>query len=201
MLLCADERAAAADLASGALACPSCGAGRLRVWGYGRERVIRMHGGERRRLRARRGRCRSCGATHLLVPSWAVPRRADGAAVIAAAAARSALHGAGTARLGGQLGVPASTVRGWLRRLRGRAGQLLQEASSTFGRLVAVAVTAEGRDPSPPGPTGSTLGDALAAVTACAIAAIEWHGHSERDFGALAGRFGLAAALAPAPGS
>ncbi|HET9974101.1 MAG TPA: DUF6431 domain-containing protein [Streptosporangiaceae bacterium] len=201
MLLCTDAEAAAADLASGALACPSCRAGRLRAWGYGRERVIRLHGGERRRLRARRGRCRSCGSTHLLTPSWAVPRRADGAQVIARAAARSVLHGTGTARLGAQLGVPAATVRGWLRRLRGRAGQLLQEASSSFGLLVAVAVTSEGRDPSPPGPTGSALGDALAAVAACALAAIGWHGYPERDFGALAGRFGLAAALAPAPGS
>jgi hypothetical protein len=201
MLLCTDERAAAADLASGALACPSCRAGRLRAWGYGRERAVRLHGGGRRLLRARRGRCRACGATHLLVPSWAIPRRADGAAVIAAAAARSALHGTGTGRLGAELGVPAATVRGWLRRLRGRAGQLLQEASSSFGRLVAVAVTPEGRDPSPPGPTGSALGDALAAVAACALAAIAWHGYRERDFGALAGRFGLAAALAPAPGS
>ena len=33
MLLCADAAAASAGLASGALACPSCGAGRLRAWG------------------------------------------------------------------------------------------------------------------------------------------------------------------------
>lgn len=97
--------------------------------------------------------------------------------MIARAAARSALHRTGTAGLGAELGVPASTVRSWLRRLRGRAGQLLQEASSSFGLLVAVAVTREGRDPSPPGPTGSALGDALAAVAACALAAIGWHGY------------------------
>jgi hypothetical protein len=41
VLLCADADAAAADLASGALACLSCGTERLRAWGYGRERVIR----------------------------------------------------------------------------------------------------------------------------------------------------------------
>jgi hypothetical protein len=160
-----------------------CGPG-----GYGRERVIRLSGGERRRLRARRGRCRACSATHLLIPSWAVPRRADGAGVIARATARSVLHGTGTARLGAELGVPGATVRGWLRRLRGRAGQLLQEASSSFGRLVMVAVTREGRDPSPPGPTGSALGDALAAVAACAMAAIGWHGHPGHDFGMPASR-------------
>ena len=200
MLLCADPAAALADLASGALACPSCGAGRLRAWGYGRERVIRVHGGTRR-LRPKRGRCRSCRATHILLPSWAVPRRADSAVVIARAAALTALHGTGTARLGAQLGVPAATVRGWLRRLRARAGQMLREATAEFGRLVAVIETPEGRDPCPPGPAGSVLGDALALVIACALAAIRWHGRAEADLDALIGRFGLAAALAPAPGS
>ena len=200
MLLCADTAAALADLASGALACPSCGAGRLRAWGYGRERVIRVHGGTRR-LRPRRGRCRSCRATHILLPSWAVPRRADSAVVIARAAALTALHGTGTARLGAQLGVPAATVRGWLRRLRARAGQMLREATAEFGRLVAVIETPEGRDPCPPGPAGSVLGDALALVIACALAAIRWHGRAEADLDALIGRFGLAAAIAPAPGS
>jgi len=59
----------------------------------------------------------------------------------------------------------------------------------------------EGRDPCPPGPTGSVLGDALALVAACAHAAIAWHGRKTGEFEALLGRFGLAAALAPAPGS
>jgi hypothetical protein len=201
VLLCADADAVPGDLASGMIACPSCTTGRLRAWGYGREREIRMPGGRRRRLRPPRGRCRSCGATHILLPSWAVPRRADGVAVIARAAAASVLHGTGTARLGADLGVPAATVRGWLRRLRARAGQLLQEATSEFGRLTAIAVTPEGRDPSPPGPAGSPLGDALALVAACAHAAITWHGRRPADLYALIGRFGLAAALAPAPGS
>jgi Domain of unknown function (DUF6431) len=199
MLLCADAGDASADLASGVLACPSCGTGRLRSWGYGRERVIRVPGGTRA-LRPRRARCRSCSATHVLLPSWALPRRADSAGVIARAAAASVLHGTGTARLGAELGVPAATVRGWLRRLRSRAGQLLQVAASDFGRLVAVIETGEGRDPCPPGPTGSVLGDALALAAACAHAAIRWHGRSPGDFEALLGRFGLAAALAPAPG-
>jgi transposase-like protein len=121
--------------------------------------------------------------------------------VIARAAAASVLHGTGTARLGAELGVPAATVRGWLRRLRERAGQLLQEATAEFGRLVAVIETPEGRDPSPPGPTGSRLGDALALVAACSVAAVRWHGRAEADLEALAGRFGLATALTPAPGS
>lgn len=200
MLLCADAGDASAGLASGLLACPSCRAGRLRAWGYARERVIRAPGGTRV-LRPRRARCRSCAATHVLLPAWALPRRADSAGTVARAAALSVLHGTGTARLGALLGVPAATVRGWLRRLRSRAGQLLQEATSEFGRLVAVVVTPEGRDPGPPGPTGSALGDALAMTAACAHAAITWHGRQAADFEALLGLSGLAAALAPAPGS
>jgi hypothetical protein len=66
---------------------PSCGTGRLRAWGYGRERIIRALGGERRRLRPRRGRCRSCGATHILLPAWSAPRRADAVGMIARASA------------------------------------------------------------------------------------------------------------------
>ena len=110
MLLCADEEAAAAALASGMLACPSCRSGRLRSWGWGRERAVRVPGGTRR-LRPRRGRCRSCGATHVLLPAWTVPRRADSTGTIASAAALSALDGTGTARLGARLGVTAATVR------------------------------------------------------------------------------------------
>ena len=113
----------------------------------------------------------------------------------------SALHGIGSARLGAELSVPPATVRGWLRRLRVRVSEMLQEATASFGFLVAVIETPEGRDPSPPGPTGSVLGDALAAVAACAHAAIRWHGRPQAGLDALIGRFGLAAALAPAPGS
>jgi hypothetical protein len=45
------------------------------------------------------------------------------------------------------------------------------------------------------------LGDALAAVAACARAAVRWHGYAEQDRDALIGRLGLAAAPAPVPGS
>jgi len=109
VLLCADADAAAADLASGVLACPSCGAGRLRPWGRGRERVIRLRNGARARLSPRRGRSGSCAATHILLPSWMAARRADAVGVIAAAAVASALHGTGTARIGADLDVPAAT--------------------------------------------------------------------------------------------
>ena len=134
-----------------------------------------MAGGRRERLRLRRGRCRSCRATHLLLPSWAVPRRADSAGVIAQAAALSVRHGAGSVRLGAQLGVPPGTVRGWLRRLRARAGQLLQEATARFGFLVVVIETPAGRDPGPAGADG-LVRRRRAGRRRRAHAATRWHG-------------------------
>lgn len=85
-------------------------------------------------------------------------------------------------------------MRGWLRRLRSRAGELRQDATAALGRLTA------GRDWPCLAPCETPLGDALAAVIACAAAAITLHGRHERDLDALLGLFGLAAALAPAPG-
>ncbi len=92
--------------------------------------------------------------------------------MIARVAAASAPHGTGTAQLGAEPGVPAATVRGCLRRLRKRSGQMPQEASAEFGRLVAAIETPQGRDPCPPDPAGSPLGDALTLVIVSASAAI-----------------------------
>ena len=126
VLLCLDAGAVAADLAAGTLACPSCQAG-LAPWGYGRERAVRLRGGRTTRLRPRRARCRSCRRTRILLPAWCAPRRADGIEVIGAAAGL-AMAGAGHRPVAAALGVPAGTVRGWLRRLRARAGQLRAHA-------------------------------------------------------------------------
>jgi len=194
VLLCADAAAASADLAGGLLACPSCGAGRLRRWGHGRERAIRLPGGATARLRPQRARCGSCRRTHILLPSWCAPRRADAIEVIGTAAVTAALHGAGSARIGADLGVPAATVRGWLRRLRSRAEAIRQDAMFQLGFI-------GGSDPALPAPSGSPLGDALSAVAAAAHAAITGYGFTTADLWPLLGRFGLARYLAPAPGS
>ena len=190
MLLCADAAAASADLAGGLLACPSCGTGQLRRWGRARERVIRLLGGASARLCPQRARCRSCGRTHILLPSWCAPGRADGIEVIGTAAA-AALAGAGCGRIGQELGVPASTVRGWLRRLRSRAGEMRQDAMFQLGFI-------GGADPVLPEPSGSPLGDALNAVAAATHAAITGHGLARADLWPLLGRYGLARHLAPA---
>jgi hypothetical protein len=98
----------------------------------------------------------------VLLPARLLLRRADEAAVIGAGLAAAGL-GQGHRRVAALLGVPDGTVRGWLRRLAGRAG-LVREA---FTRAAA-GLSA---DPVPPGPCGSPLGDAVAAVAAAASAA------------------------------
>jgi Domain of unknown function (DUF6431) len=192
VLLCADAVAASADLEGGLLACPSCGTGRLRRWGHGRERAIRLLNGKTARLRPRRARCACCGRTHVLLPSWCAPRRADAVEVIGTAAAAS-LAGAGCGRISADLGVPPATVRGWLRRLRSRAEAMRQDAMHQLGFI-------GGADPALPEPSGSALGDALSAVAAAAHAAITGYGFTRADLWPLLGRFGLARYLTPAPG-
>jgi transposase-like protein len=190
VLLCADAAAASADLAGGRLACPSCGMGRLARWGYGRERVIRLLGGATARLRPDRARCRSCRRTHILLPSWCAPRRADAIEVIGTGLA-AALRGAGCTRIGADLGVPPATVRCWLRRLRFRAEEMRCFAMFQLGVI-------GGTDPALPGPAASPLHDALNAVAAAAHAAIAGDGFGLADLWPLLGRFGLARHLAPA---
>ena len=100
----------------------------------------------------------------MLLPSWCAPRRADGTEVIGTAAA-AALAEAGCGRIEQELGVQAWTVRGWLRRLRYRAGEMRQDVMFQLGFI-------GGADPLLPEPCGSPLGGALSAVAAAAHAAI-----------------------------
>jgi len=94
-------------------------------------------------------------------------RRADGVAVIGAALlAKEA--GEGHRAIAAGNGRPASTVRGWLRRLGRRADQLrvlftglLHELDPAAGSLL---------------PTGTVAADALAAVGAAAAAAVRRFG-------------------------
>jgi transposase-like protein len=109
VMVFADQPRVEAELVGGRLRC-LCG-GRLRPWGHARERVVRGVG----RLRPRRAKCRDCGRTHVLLAEWCLLRRRDGVAVIGAALAAKAA-GIGHRSIAERLGVPADTVRGWLRR-------------------------------------------------------------------------------------
>ena len=162
-------------LAAGEIGCPRCGDGVLTGWGHARSRWI---DGLADSLRPRRARCRSCRATHVLLPVTVLLRRAYAAERIwAALTARS--NGEGHRRIGVSLGVPAATVRGWLR----RAAQRLEAMRALF---LTVAVTA-GVDVRIPDTFGCAWRAALAAV-AIATAAIRFR------FGAA----GLLGAVTPA---
>jgi hypothetical protein len=93
--------------------------------------------------------------THVLLPVTLLLRRAYVADLIWAAVVVKAAGG-GHRLIGARLGIPASTIRGWLRVITGRA----QVVRHWF---VAVAVTA-GVDVSVPRATGSGCGDVIAAV-------------------------------------
>ncbi len=69
-----------ADLVAGQVTCPACG-GVLAPWSFGRRRSLRGEAGAVE-LRPRRGRCRKCRRTHVLVPDVALARRVDVVAVI-----------------------------------------------------------------------------------------------------------------------
>jgi hypothetical protein len=150
-----------ADLAAGTLACPDCG-GRLTPWGHARSRQVRMLDGVRS-FTPRRACCRGCATTHVLCPSWSVPRRRDAAEVIGQALSDAA-RGEGHRPIAMRLGRPPATVRGWLRAARARAGILRASGTRWLYAL----------DPevAPVTPAGSELGDAIEAVVLAARALV-----------------------------
>lgn len=150
----------------GLLACPGCSAP-LSPWGFARSREVRMRHGTRS-VRPRRALCHGCGATHVVCPSWSVPRRRDGAEVIGEALLRAA-GGEGHRRIARRLGRPPGTVRGWLRAGRSRAQSLRMSASRLVVSLdhELVAVT----------PAGSSLGDAVEAIMLAVRAWVLRFGH------------------------
>lgn len=149
-----------ASLLKGALVCPACD-GSLGPWGWARRRLLRGGDG-RRAVRPRRARCVACGASHVLLPVFALVRRADLVDVIGAALAAKA-KGVGARSIAAGLGRPVETVRGWLRRFADRAPVL----RSWF----TVLLVDTGVDPIPPAVTASPFADAVAAVLGAAVAA------------------------------
>ncbi|MGH3181451.1 MAG: hypothetical protein ACRDOE_06030 [Streptosporangiaceae bacterium] len=158
-----------ARLRSGQLPCP-CGAA-LRPWGRARPRRIAAFGGLVL-VRPRRGICRGCGRSHVLLPAWLLSRRRYSAPVIfsalslaaaglkvAAVAARLRLPVPG--RPGQWWHVPVSTARSWLSRFAGRAERLRQEL---MGLLPLV--DPQGRAVTPSGSLSAGALAALDAVTA-----------------------------------
>ena len=107
-----------AAMASGRLRCSGC-EGKLRPWGFARRRWVRDRA-RYQRFRPRRARCTACLRTHVVLPEWLLVRRLDRVEVIGAALSASA-GGAGVRRISRRLGLPPTTVRGWIRRFAARA--------------------------------------------------------------------------------
>lgn len=148
-------------LVSGELRCPGC-AGALGPWGWARTRLLRDGRGPGLVLRPRRSRCRSCGSSHVLLPAFALVRRADVVEVIGQALAVVA-RGAGARTAAEQVGRPVETVRGWVRRFRERAELL---------RVVFTVLLAEvAPDPVMPAAAGHPVADAVSAIAGAAVAA------------------------------
>ena len=157
-------------LVAGQVGCPEC-PGALRPWGWARPRGVHGIAGV---LCPRRARCSACLVTHVLLPVTVLLRRAYGVEVIGAALMARA-GGSGHRVIGSRLGVPAATVRGWLRVMGGRL-----EAVRTW--LLGVAHRA-GVERVVPKALGSAWRDVLAALGAATAA--------------VRGRFGVFGVLGP----
>lgn len=107
------------SLAAG-MRCPTC-AGGLGSWG-GYRRWVRV-GRAVFALRVRRAHCRCCERTHALLPGFLLGRRRDVVDAVGCALGMAG-DGRGHRAIAAALGLPASTVRGWLRRLRARGDVL-----------------------------------------------------------------------------
>jgi hypothetical protein len=149
------------DLQAGALACPACDGGKLGPWGWARERAV-GRGRRRQRVRPRRGRCRGCQVTHVLLPATMLLRHGDWVELIGRALeARAA--GLGQRRIVVAVGVPRSTLRGWLVRFAEAAERVRAHLWRWALWLDAGLVRLE--------PAGSPFADAVAAVGAAGDAA------------------------------
>ena len=125
-----DRSAVERSLRGGELGCPEPGCGGwLAPWGWARARSVRGVGG---RLRPRRAVCTGCRRTHVLLPASVLLRRADEVRVIGAALLARA-GGWGHRRVAAWVDRPASTVRGWLRRI----GQVAERVLAVLGAVAA----------------------------------------------------------------
>lgn len=160
LIVCAEKARVESELVGGLLACPSC-RGLLGPWGHARSRVLRCATGDRW-LRPRRARCRGCAGTHVLLPDLVLLRRRDEVAVIGQAI-EAKVAGEGHRPIAGRLGVPADTVRGWLRRFAANAEMIRPHFTRWAFALDPVL--------GPVLPAGGVLADALEVI---AVAARAW---------------------------
>lgn len=162
MMVEPDGERVEARLVAGEYDCGACGVGRLRPWGFARQRRLRDRGGELA-LRPRRGRCASCLVTHVLLPTVALLRRRDLAEVIGEALRARLVEGKSRAAVAAAAGVVPDTARGWLRRFGARAPEIRALFSTWAHNFDAGLGGIEAR--------GSPAVDALEAIGVAAGAA------------------------------
>lgn len=161
MIIVLDAGQVEDDLARGVISCPRCGAP-LRPWSWATPRRVRLRDGTRL-VQPRRARCGSCRTTHVLLPSWCLPRRADAIEVIGAALVAKA-DGYGYRSIAERLDRPPSTVRAWLRRTRGGHVAWLRRRGVEHAAMLDPHILGEEL------PAGSALGEALTALSAAVVA-------------------------------
>jgi len=138
--------------------CPSC-AGPLVSWsGYWRH--VR-EAGRCRKIFVPRLRCGPCRVTHALLPAFVLAWRLDVAEAVGAVIGQVAGGVCGVLPATARAGVPDTTARGWVRRVRRRAPEL-------GVAFAALAVELGGQPIVPAGQAGRF---ALAAITAAFDAA------------------------------
>jgi hypothetical protein len=116
-------------------------------------------------VRPRRARCAACSRTQVLLPGACLPRRADATEVVGTALLAKA-SGRGHRRIAADLDRSPSTVRRWLRALRGPwAVELWHQVVPLLVQLDPDAIQRLQRrwDRRPPGELGQAL-DALGAT-------------------------------------
>ena len=115
--------------------CPACGKP-MSFWGWSERdlRAVKSH-----RLAVRRQRCRPCGTSHDVLPSFITHGRLDAIGVIGAALeAMVGAAGRGTRTVAQRVGLPHTTVRDWRRRFMSRAEVLSTGASRAVVALGGV---------------------------------------------------------------
>ena len=163
MIIVSDPTTAARQLADGHhFACPWDGcSGWLGPWGSAHTRPVGCYGGGVDVYTPKGARCRACERTQVLVPASTFPKRADSVETVLNAIAM-ATNGAGHRTIAARVGLPETTVRGWLRRARANAETIRANAT--------IAMCALDRAADKIAPTGTQLGDMLEAVGRAAMA-------------------------------
>ena len=160
-MVVARPEVAAETLLAGDLPCPRC-RGVLRPFGNGRTRTVRGVGADTVPVTPRRARCADCRVTQILLPTALTLRRADSTEAIGNALVAKA-GGAGYRSIATRFGRPESTVRRWLRGVRGPHAQWLYQRG--VDRAAAVDRELLVR----PAPQRSVLGHALNLLAGTAL--------------------------------